>query len=212
MRPGERPHLPSTCSARGEAKAVRRRRGGRAEVLAAITVSGEAVPGCVVERLGKMRYRPRATSRFAAQWFAHAVAPVVVFRPRRSCAGSRPAPAYPAAAAPPRHDVPGSVTFSAVVHLGLGWGMLPDLDAGSEGTVDLDPAAPLRWCCTGSNGGGARARHRLGERRSDCGARCVMSARDHSDDTRRAVAIGRSERAMLATRPSASVASSRRCP
>ena len=92
-------------------------------MMAAITVSGEAVPGCVVERLGKMRYRPRATSRFAAQWFAHAVAPVVVFRPRRSCAGSRPAPAYPAAAAPPRHDVLGSVTFSAAIHLGLGWGM-----------------------------------------------------------------------------------------
>ncbi len=35
VRPGERPHLPSTCSARGEAQAVRRRRGGRAEVLAA---------------------------------------------------------------------------------------------------------------------------------------------------------------------------------
>ena len=55
-------------------------------MMAAITVSGEAVPGCMVECLGKMRHRPRPTSRFAAQWFAHgvtpevlAVAPVVVF-------------------------------------------------------------------------------------------------------------------------------------
>ncbi|TKG72008.1 LysR family transcriptional regulator ArgP [Prauserella endophytica] len=118
-------------------------------VMAAVTASAEPVPGCVIERLGSMRYRPMASPAFARRWFpggttpaelAHA--PVVVFdrdddlqheylrrRTRRRLD-------------PPRHFVPGSTDFYEAVRLGLGWGMLPDLQtahAADGEFTDLDP-------------------------------------------------------------------------
>jgi LysR family transcriptional regulator (chromosome initiation inhibitor) len=116
-------------------------------VMAAVTGSLEPVPGCTVEPLGSMRYRPRASERFAAKWFPDgvsaerlAVAPVVDFdrddrlqdrylrrRTRRRLR-------------PPRHYVPGSGAFARAVRLGLGWGMVPDLQAdGRPRLVELDP-------------------------------------------------------------------------
>jgi LysR family transcriptional regulator (chromosome initiation inhibitor) len=107
-------------------------------VMAAVTASGRPVPGCIVQPLGRMRYRARASEAFVAQWFAGgatvrelAVAPVVCFdrgdmiqdrylrrRSRRRLD-------------PPRHHVPGSGAFVHAVRLGLGWGMVPDLQAGA---------------------------------------------------------------------------------
>lgn len=116
-------------------------------VMAAVTVSAEPVAGCTVERLGRMRYRPRASPAFAARWFPDGPtvtslsrAPVVVSdrddrlqdrylrrRTRRHLD-------------PPRHHVPGSDAFVQAVGLGLGWGMVPDLQASSgDGLSDLDP-------------------------------------------------------------------------
>jgi LysR family transcriptional regulator (chromosome initiation inhibitor) len=47
---------------------------------------------------------------------------------------------------PPRHYIPESGPFLAAVRLGLGWGMIPDLqlarDAGAD-LVDLDPAGGM---------------------------------------------------------------------
>lgn len=44
---------------------------------------------------------------------------------------------------PPRHHVPGSTDFLQAVRLGLGWGMLPDLQTalvrGRADLVELDP-------------------------------------------------------------------------
>lgn len=105
-------------------------------VMAAVTASGDAVPGCAVEPLGAMRYRARASAGFVARWFGDGVtvpelarAPVVCFdrgdtlqdrylrrRTRRQID-------------PPRHYVPGSTAFVQAVRLGLGWGMVPDLQA-----------------------------------------------------------------------------------
>lgn len=105
-------------------------------VMAAVTASGDAVPGCAVELLGAMRYRARASAGFVSRWFGDGVtvaelsrAPVVCFdrgdtlqdrylrrRTRRQIA-------------PPRHYVPGSAAFVQAVRLGLGWGMVPDLQA-----------------------------------------------------------------------------------
>ena len=118
-------------------------------VMAAVTALVKPVPGCTVSNLGRMRYRPRASPIFAARWFADGPtaanfsrAPVVVFDRedrvqdlylrRRS---RRPLD-------PPRHYVPGDVeAFLEAVRLGLGWGMVPDLQAssGSAPLVDLDP-------------------------------------------------------------------------
>jgi len=125
----------------------------RGEVMAAVTTSRNPVPGCAVRRLGAMRYVPRASATFCAQWFpdgatvaALSRAPAVLFdrddtildrylhrRARR--------PLYPA-----RHYVPESGSCFQAVRLGLGWGMIPDLqlarDAGAD-LVDLDPAGGM---------------------------------------------------------------------
>jgi LysR family transcriptional regulator, chromosome initiation inhibitor len=116
-------------------------------VIAAVTASAEPVPGCVVQPLGRMRYRPRASPAYAARWFSEGVtaialarAPVIVFDRtdelqnrylrRRS---RRPLD-------PPRHYVPGSSSFTQAVRLGLGWGLVPDLQADTfPELIDLDP-------------------------------------------------------------------------
>src|SRR3712207_2165804 len=103
-------------------------------VMAAVTAEAEPVPGCTSTRLGSMRYRPMAAPGFAQGWFpdgptpaALAGAPVVVFdrrddlQPRylRARSGS--------ALAPPAHYVPAAADYVAAVALGVGWGMVPDL-------------------------------------------------------------------------------------
>lgn len=125
----------------------------RGEVMAAVTTSRNPVPGCAVRRLGSMRYAPRAAAVFRARWFPDGLtvaalsrAPVVLFdrddtiqdRYLRRRAG-RPLQ-------PPRHYVPESGPFFQAVQLGLGWGMIPDLqlarDTGAD-LADLDPAGGM---------------------------------------------------------------------
>ena len=130
---------------------------GSGTVMAAVTSQSQAVPGCTVTRLGRIRYRPAATRAFAERWFpegvtadALAVAPLVDFdrsdelqsRYLRSVSRRR--------LDPPRHYVPASADFADAIALGLGWGMLPDsqLEARPD-VVDLAPGdaidVPLYW-------------------------------------------------------------------
>jgi LysR family transcriptional regulator, chromosome initiation inhibitor len=115
-------------------------------VMAAVTTQAEPVPGCTVQRLGRMRYRPRAAPSFAASWFpagptvaALAQAPLVCsdrndqlqdrylrLRSRRRL--------YP-----PRHYVPGAGDYAQAIWLCLGWGMLPDLQVPPGDLIDFDP-------------------------------------------------------------------------
>lgn len=120
-------------------------------VTAAVTALADPVSGCIVRPLGSMRYRPRASAEFADRWFAGGVtaanlerAPVVTFdrtdvlqdrylrqRSRRQLH-------------PPRHYVPGSTAFVQAVRLGLGWGMVPDLQTPEDGgLVELDPKGAI---------------------------------------------------------------------
>lgn len=126
-------------------------------VMAAVTSDSAAVQGCTVTRLGFMRYRPCAAPLAAQQWFpdgvtaeALAVAPFVDFDrsddlQRRYLARRAPG------ASPPRHQVPGSADFVEAVRLGLGWGMIPDLQSVTLGDalVLIDPSTvidvPLYW-------------------------------------------------------------------
>ncbi len=119
-------------------------------VMAAVTAEAEPVPGCSVERLGAMRYRPRASRAFVERWMpegptlaALAAAPAVVFDRddrlqddylRRLTRGR-------ADVRPPQHRVPASADFLTAVRLGLGWGMLPDLQLGADDgdLVAFDP-------------------------------------------------------------------------
>jgi LysR family transcriptional regulator, chromosome initiation inhibitor len=123
-------------------------------VMAAVSASPPAVAGCTVELLGRMRYRPRASHQFASKWFPDgvtaqqlALAPVVAFdrddrlqdRYLRRRARRR--------LDPPRHYVPGSSAFVDAVRLGLGWGMVPDLQSkpleGRPRLVELEPSGTI---------------------------------------------------------------------
>jgi LysR family transcriptional regulator, chromosome initiation inhibitor len=112
-------------------------------VMAAVTADAEPVPGCTSTCLGAMRYRPMATPGFVRRWFpggptpeALGRAPVVVFdrkddlqhRYLHAQAGSD--------VAPPVHYVPAAADLVTAVTLGLGWGMVPDLQA-RGGTAEL---------------------------------------------------------------------------
>jgi LysR family transcriptional regulator (chromosome initiation inhibitor) len=126
-------------------------------VMAAVTAVATPIQGCTSTRLGTMRYRARCSRAFAEEWFgdgatpaALAAAPAVVFDRKddlqdaylrsRGVSGS------------PRHHVPASADFVRAVALGLGWGMIPDLQhVADDGLVEMDDAPravadlPLYW-------------------------------------------------------------------
>jgi LysR family transcriptional regulator (chromosome initiation inhibitor) len=121
-------------------------------VMAAVTTDVEPVPGCTSTRLGGMRYRPMCTPAFARRWLAAgatpealAHAPVVTFDRRddlqRRYLDAQAGPDV----APPVHYVPASADYVAAVTLGLGWGMVPDLQARERAAelVTLDPDAAV---------------------------------------------------------------------
>ena len=112
--------------------------------VAAVTSVAEAVPGCRSTLLGRMRYRPMASPAFAARWFpegptavALSRAPVLAFdrkddlqeRYLRLRAQEAVGTAAGAVIDPPRHHVPASNEFRRAIELGMGWGMLPDLQS-----------------------------------------------------------------------------------
>lgn len=141
------------------------------DVLAAVTATREPVQGCSSEPLGVMRYRAVASPGFVERWLGARPsaggtaeprgldhgrldrAPMVVFDRAddlqhdfaRRLTGHEPLA--------PRHHVPASADFARAVVLGLGWGMLPEAQAGPEldagRLVELaagDPVdVPLFW-------------------------------------------------------------------
>lgn len=130
-------------------------------VMAAVTASADPVSGCTVRRLGQMRYRPRASQMFVARWFADGVtaqalaaAPVVLFDREDPLQDQYLRRRARRRLSPPRCYVPGSGAFVQAVRHGLGWGMVPDLQApaaaGEAALVEFDDAravidVPLYW-------------------------------------------------------------------
>lgn len=128
-------------------------------VSAAVTSESAAVVGCTVTPLGVMSYRACATPAFVERWFADGVTPAalakapVVEYDRRDDLQSRWLRGRGAPVAePPRTFVPASHDFAAAVCAGVGWGMLPPLQAdepiAAGELVLLDPepiAVPLYW-------------------------------------------------------------------
>jgi LysR family transcriptional regulator (chromosome initiation inhibitor) len=104
------------------------------DVLAAVTSDPEAVQGCSAEPLGALHYVPAAAAAFAGRW-RHgrapdwAVMPTVVFGAKddlqRDMLRRRGVPQPP----PVVHQIPTSADFLEAVRIGLGWGMLPELQA-----------------------------------------------------------------------------------
>ncbi|PXX60367.1 LysR family transcriptional regulator [Nocardia tenerifensis] len=113
-------------------------------VMAAITSTSVPVQGCKVERLGAMRYRPMAEPGFARTWFgdgatakAYAAAPVVLFDRKDDLQDRHLRRRSRQPLDPPRHYVPSSAGYLAAVRLGLGWGMLPDLQTHNYRRTEL---------------------------------------------------------------------------
>ena len=130
------------------------------EVVAALTATSEPVPGCTSTLLGIDRYRAVASPEFVARHFSEGTgaetlrtAPMIefdrhdIFQQRFIRRITR------VNVAPPRHMVPSSHEFALAIELGLGWGMVPELqcrDALDAGRlVELHPGAaielPLFW-------------------------------------------------------------------
>jgi LysR family transcriptional regulator (chromosome initiation inhibitor) len=132
--------------------------------MAAVTSSPDPVAGCSVRALGRMRYLPVASPGCAERWLG-----TTTGTPLRDVIGSAPVVAFdrnddfqddfvsaltggPGASAL-RHFVPTSEGFVDAVVAGMGWGMVPEVQAGpllrSGRLVHLLPGrgvdVPLFW-------------------------------------------------------------------
>jgi LysR family transcriptional regulator (chromosome initiation inhibitor) len=122
-------------------------------VMAAVTASPQPVQGCTSHRLGRMRYRAMASPTFITRWLSSAplatslpAAPLIVFdrkddlqdRFLRALTRRRTFTMV-------RHHIPASESFVDAVAAGLGWGMVPEIQAAPRGDalVDLAPNRPL---------------------------------------------------------------------
>lgn len=123
-------------------------------VMAAVTSRAESVPGCFTTALGTVRYRAVAAPAYVEKWFPDgvdadslAVAPVIDFDRKDELQSRWLRSRTRRELAPPRHLIPASADFARAVHLGMGWGMLPDAQLGAN-LVELggDPIdVPLYW-------------------------------------------------------------------
>lgn len=122
-------------------------RGGT--VMAAVTSVPDAIPGCTVRRLGRMRYHAAAAEAFARQWFPDGVdterllvAPMVVYDRTDQLQDRYLRRRTRRAVRAPRHYLPDTGAFVQGIALGLGWGMLLEqqISALPDPPRRLDPA------------------------------------------------------------------------
>ncbi|MER6070747.1 LysR family transcriptional regulator ArgP [Streptomyces sp. NPDC001817] len=122
-------------------------------VMAAVTTAADPVPGCTVRPLGRMRYLPVGTPEFTAAHLggrplpeALSGTPVVLFDRKDDFQDAFVRRLGRASAGPLRHLVPTSEGFLDAVAAGLGWGMVPEVQARpllAEGRLVL--LAPEEW-------------------------------------------------------------------
>ncbi|MGY2744025.1 ArgP/LysG family DNA-binding transcriptional regulator [Arthrobacter sp. UYCu723] len=108
---------------------------------AAITTTAKAAPGCSSRRLGVMRYLPVCSPDFARLWFdadvtaeTLAKAPVIHFDRKDDLQDRYLRRFSRKLLQPPRHYVPAAHEFGEAIRLGMGWGLLPEIEA----TEDLE--------------------------------------------------------------------------
>jgi LysR family transcriptional regulator (chromosome initiation inhibitor) len=107
------------------------------DVLAAVTSDPAPVQGCSVERLGALRYLPAAAPWFAQRWRRGdspdwAAMPVVTFGDKDELQDKMLRRRGVAEPPPVVHQVPSTSDFYQAVRIGLGWGMLPQPQAGAD--------------------------------------------------------------------------------
>jgi LysR family transcriptional regulator (chromosome initiation inhibitor) len=124
------------------------------QALACVSAEPHPMQGCVVHELGVLRYRMLASPVFYQRWFAQGfsrdaarLAPVMVFNRKdalqstflQQLFGLRPG-AYP------EHHVPASEPYLQSILLGLGYGMVPSLQAdpylARDELIDVAPQKP----------------------------------------------------------------------
>lgn len=132
-------------------------------VMAAVTATADPVQGCRVESLGVMRYRAVAAPRYIQRWLPGFpggldgavlnTVPAVDFdrKDTYQWAFVSSWPTAPGAGRMerrgPRHYVPASQDFGDAIRLGLGWGLIPevqcrqDIDHGR--LIELAPERPF---------------------------------------------------------------------
>ncbi|NEA98267.1 LysR family transcriptional regulator ArgP [Streptomyces sp. SID13726] len=122
-------------------------------VMAAVTSSAEAVAGCSVRPLGRMRYLAAASPEFVSRYLwgpladGLAEAPVMTFDRSDDIQDGFLRKLGRGGASRLRHAVPTSEGFVESVALGLGWGMVPEVQAGellrAGGLISLAPDQPI---------------------------------------------------------------------
>ncbi|WUH86929.1 LysR family transcriptional regulator ArgP [Amycolatopsis sp. NBC_00438] len=122
-------------------------------VMAAVTAAPQPVQGCTSRRLGRMRYRAMASPEFIERRLTGGplphllpTAPVIMFDRKddlqdRFLRGLTRRRNFTLV----RHHIPASQSFVDAVAAGLGWGMVPEIQAAPRGDalVDLVPDRPL---------------------------------------------------------------------
>ncbi len=132
-------------------------------VMAAVSSGSEPIKGCEAHPLGALRYRLMAAPAFAEKWFSDGLnlksmkqAPLLTFNRKDDLQNAFLQQHFGIGAAIcPIHYIPSSSAFVRAVCLGLGYGMLIDVQVEAEmqsgGLVDLCPGAyldvPLYWHC-----------------------------------------------------------------
>ena len=130
------------------------------EVMAAVTADAHAVQGCRVRPLGAMRYVAVAAPGFRDRWFPDGLtadaldrAPLLAFNRADALQDRFARELVGREVRPPRHLVPSSAGFLALLAGGLAWGMASGEPAeqllASGALVDLAPGrtldVPLYW-------------------------------------------------------------------
>ena len=128
--------------------------------VGAVTTESEPVPGCSAERLGVMRYLGVCSPARARQWFGSGVdatslaaAPTVTYDRKDNLQRRCLARLTRTELDPPTHYVPASAEFAEAIRLGMGWGMVPEIECREAVRVGelihLDERAvvdvPLYW-------------------------------------------------------------------
>jgi LysR family transcriptional regulator (chromosome initiation inhibitor) len=132
-------------------------------VIAAVSSKDIAMRGCVAMHLGAIRYRLLCSKPFAERWFANGVsrgrlceAPLLVFDQKDALQSDFLRAYFSVRQESCRcHFIPSTDAFFSAVKLGIGYGMVPELDYKdtlSRGElVDLSPGnysdIPLFWHC-----------------------------------------------------------------
>ncbi|MDY0161700.1 LysR family transcriptional regulator ArgP [Desulfobotulus sp.] len=132
------------------------------EVMGCITSRDKGLQGCRIHPLGSMRYRMLASPAYMKRWLPQGVSglkdfggPVLIFNRKDRLQDRFFSAVLGFFPSPPLHYVPSATSFQTFALLGLGCGMIPDLQSRDlrcsgalvEVVPDMPMDVPLYWHC-----------------------------------------------------------------